>query len=195
MNSAPLTDDPPFPPFEADFGDDYPDATEEVDQNLPEPFGEELQSSVFFDADHAHDLKTRRSITGLIVFVGSTPIHWLSKRQGAVASSTYAAEFLAMRTATEESMSLRYMLRCLGIPVRSPTRLFGDNLGVIQNASIPDSDLKKKHVSISYHTVRESVAAGIIAPYKLSTKDNFADILTKQLPRADFRRHVLGLLN
>ena len=34
----------------------------------------------------------------------------------------------AMRTALEEAVSIRYMLRALGIPVVKPTKVFGDNL-------------------------------------------------------------------
>ena len=67
-----------------------------------------------------------------------------------------------MRQAVEEAISLRYMLRCLGIPVTNPTNLYGDNFGSIQSASIPDLELKKKHVAISYHFVRESIAAKIV---------------------------------
>lgn len=50
-----------------------------------------------------------------------------------------------MQTAIEEAIALCYMLQCLGIPVpwHEPTKLFGDNFGVIQNAGIADSDLKK----------------------------------------------------
>ena len=40
----------------------------------PVAYGDELETSVFFDADHAHDHVTRRSISGLLVFVGSTPV-------------------------------------------------------------------------------------------------------------------------
>jgi len=47
-------------------------------------------------------------------------------------------------------------------------QLFGDNLGVIQNASIPEATLQKKHAAILFHRVRECVAAKII--------DNFTDI-------------------
>jgi len=71
------------------------------------------------DSDHTHDQKTRRSLTGLLAFVGSTQVVWMSKRHGSIASSTYAAEFSALRTATEEAMSLRYMLRCLGCNIPS----------------------------------------------------------------------------
>jgi hypothetical protein len=74
------------------------------------------------------------------------------------------------------------MLRCLGLVVDQPTKLFGDNLAVIQNASFPDADLKKKHVAISFHLVRESVAHKITAPYHVRSENNYSDILTKSLP-------------
>ena len=60
--------------FSADFSEDYPDATEELDSSLPTPFGRELDTTIIFDSDHGHDHKTRRSITGLLVAVGRTPV-------------------------------------------------------------------------------------------------------------------------
>ena len=102
--------------LQPDFLDKYRDAKEDLD-NLPPAYGRKLQITVLCDSDHAHDKSTRRSITGIIVFVGSTPVLWLSKRQGSVATSTYAAKFMALRHGTEEIIHLRYILRCLGKPV------------------------------------------------------------------------------
>jgi hypothetical protein len=167
--------------------EDYPNAKEEIDPNLPTPYGTELETSIFFDADHAHDQKTRRSITGLIILVGRTPILWSSKRQGCIATSTYTAEFVAMRQAVEEAISLRYMLRCLGIPVTKPTDLYGDNRSVYQSAGIPDGELKKKHVAISYHYVREAIAAKVVNSFWVQSAANLADICTKALGRHAFR--------
>ncbi|KAI2501305.1 Reverse transcriptase (RNA-dependent DNA polymerase) [Fragilaria crotonensis] len=167
--------------FHPDFLDDYPDAAEDVASDFPTPYGTELETSVFFDADHAHDHVTRRSISGLIVFVGSTPVIWQSKRQGCIATSTYCAEFISMRSAVEEAISIRYMLRCLGVPVLRPTDLFGDNFGVIQSAEIPEGELKKKHIAISYHYVREAIAAKIVNAHWCRSAENFADICTKAL--------------
>jgi hypothetical protein len=73
------------------------------------------------------------------------------------------------------------MLRCLGIPVTKPTDLFGDNFGVIQSAEIPEGELKKKHIAISYHYVREAIAAKIVNANWCRSDENFADILTKAL--------------
>ena len=111
----------------------------------------ELSLTIFVDSDHAYDKITRRSVTGMIVALGRTPILGKSKRQGSIETSTYGAEFNAMRTTTEEVLSIRYMLRCLGVQVTRPTAVIGDNAAVIINATIPESLLNKKHVAISYH--------------------------------------------
>jgi hypothetical protein len=148
--------------FHQDFLDDYPDAREDIASDFPTAHGRELETAVFFDADHAHDHVTRRSISGLIVFVGSTPVIWHSKRQGCIATSTYCAEFISMRSAVEEAISICYMLRCLGKPVQRPTDLFGDNFGLIQSAELPDGELKKKHIAILYHYVREDCECSLV---------------------------------
>jgi hypothetical protein len=167
--------------FHPDFLEDYPDASEDIDDAILTSHGAELTTSVFFDADHAHDHVTRRSVSGIIVFVGSTPVIWQSRRQGCIPTSTYCAEFVSMRSAVEEAISIRYMLRCLGIPVLQPTDLYEDNFGVIQSAEIPDSELKKKHIAISYHYGREAIAARIVNARWCKSYENFADLCTKAL--------------
>ena len=66
---------------------------------------------------------------------------------------TNSAEFMAMHHAVEEVVFLWYILRFLGVNVDTASAVYGDNLGVIQNATINDSLLKKKHVTIKYHNV------------------------------------------
>ena len=68
-----------------------------------------------------------------------------------------------------------------GVPIDGPTNVFCDNEAVYKNVSSSDSQLKKKHNSICYHKVRESVAAGIIFVFKENSETNLADILTKSL--------------
>ena len=170
------------------FREQYPDAVEEIDKNIPKPLIDEIEITAFVDSDHAHDKVTRRSITGLLILLGRTPVYFMSKRQGAIETSTYGAEFCAMRTAVEEVQSVRYMLRCLGVRVRYASFILGDNKGVIQNCSISDSLLKKKHVAIAYHKTRESAAAGIVHPIKIDGNNNFADILTKAVTGRTFWR-------
>lgn len=184
------------PPLEADFIAEYPDANKgaELDPRLPTPKGAEIQMTCMFDSSHADCHVTRRSTTGVLIFAGRTPIRWISKRQSTVEASTYGAEFSAMRTAVEETRNIRYYLLSFGIRVDSPTTLWGDNLGVIQNASIPDSAIKKKSVAISYHMVRECAAAGVILPRWLRSEDNHSDMLTKNLASTTLTYHTLDLM-
>ena len=168
------------------FEDTYPDAAEEIDTKVPVPMIDELEITVFVDSDHAHDKTTRRSITGILILLGRTPVFFSSKRQGAIATSTYGAEFCAMRSAVEEVQAVRYMLRCLGVKVRHASLICGDNMGVIQNCTLPDSLLKKKHVAIAFHMTREAAAAGICHPIKIKSEHNFADILTKAVSGKTF---------
>ena len=161
------------------FKEFYPDAAEEIDVKIPNPLVDELEITALVDLDHAHDKATRRSMTGLLILVGRTPVFFMSKRQGAIETSTYGAEFCAMRTAVEEVQAVRYMLRCLGVKVRHASLICGDNMGVIQNYTLPDSLLKKKHVAIAFHKTREAAAAGMVHPVKIRSEHIFADILTK----------------
>ena len=71
------------------------------------------------------------------------------------------------------------MLRYLGVPFKVTIALCGDNLVMIIYCTNPDSDLKKKHVTILYHKLQESAAAGIANPIKVFTTVNRSDILTR----------------
>jgi hypothetical protein len=62
----------------------YPNAGEEIPKDLPPEKGPRIKMTVYVDADHAHDLVTRRSITGIPVMLNNTPRRWISKRQKTV---------------------------------------------------------------------------------------------------------------
>ena len=84
----------------------YYQGSEEDIGSHPVSVGEPINTSIWFDADHAHDKVTFKSISGLIIFVGKTPVKWTSTRQGAIKSSTYGAEFMAGRSAVEEAKAI-----------------------------------------------------------------------------------------
>ena len=49
-----------------------------------EPRGKPVLITGYMEADHAHDLVTKRSVTGILLFLNNTPIKWYSKRQNMV---------------------------------------------------------------------------------------------------------------
>ena len=142
--------------------DFYRDAKEQVPGDMPAPRGHAVSTHCFVDADHASNTVTRRSQTGILIFLNRAPIIWYSKRQNTVETSTFGSEFIAMRAAVEHIEALRYKLRMFGIPIEGPTNVFCDNEAVFKNTTIPESTLKKKHNSICYHRCREAVAARVM---------------------------------
>jgi hypothetical protein len=54
--------------------DFYPDAEEEIPNDLPKSKGSKTQMTFYVDADHAHDLETRRSITDILLILNNAPI-------------------------------------------------------------------------------------------------------------------------
>ena len=172
----------------------YPDAGDELPPNMPEARGAKAKVTVYVDADHAHCTLTRRSVTGIILFVNNTPIKFISKMQKTVETSTYGSELVASRIAVDLAIEYRYTLRMLGVPIDGPVRMYGDNNAVVLNTTLPSSQLKKKHCAIAYHRVREAMAAGIIEFFHVPSEENVADILTKPLGNQAFHRLAAPLL-
>jgi hypothetical protein len=94
-----------------------------IPNDLPTPKGPKVRMTVYVDADHAHDLVTRRSITGILVMLNNTLFRWVSKRQKTVETSKYGSELVASRIATELTLEVRYMLQSLGVVLDGPTFL------------------------------------------------------------------------
>jgi hypothetical protein len=164
-----------------DWVDFYHGVQEDVPTNAPEPRGNPVQINAFIDASHARNKVTRRSHSGILIYLNTAPIVWFSKAQKTIETSTFGAEFIALRIGTELIKSLRYKLRMMGVPLDGPANVLVDNESVVKNSTIPSSTLQKKHNSICYHYVREAVAAGCIQVAYISSDQNLADMLTKPL--------------
>ena len=172
-----------------DWIDFYRDAEEDIPHDAPEALGNEVSTHCFVDASHASDLATRRSQTGILIFVNRAPIIFFSKRQNCVETSTFGSEFTAAKRAVELVKALRYKLRMFGVPLDGPTAMYCDNEAVYKNISNPTSVLNKKMHYISYHYCREAVAAKIVKIAKEDTLTNLSDLFTKALSKS--RREFL----
>ena len=171
----------------SNWTEQYPYAKEDIPPDRPNSYGPSIKITCFVDSDHAHEKKNRRSVTGFIICLNGMPLIWYCKRQGSVEASTYGAEFVALRTAVEHLKGLRISLMQLGVNIDGACDVFGDNLSVITHSEEPSSTLKKKHLSIAFHLVRESVAAGIIDVYHCDSGENPANPLTKAVPGPDLK--------
>ena len=149
---------------------------------------------MFVDADHAGDTISRRSRTGVLIYVNRAPILWMSKKQASIETSTFGSEFSALKMAVEQTMGLRYKLRMMGVPLEGHAHVRVDNMSVVRNTSAPESQLKKKSNSIAYHFVREAAAADIVRIAYEPSETNLADVLTKTQPGTVRKRKMERIL-
>ena len=165
----------------ADWTEYYGNVKQPEPPNAPEARGKPVTMSCFVDASHAGCHVTRRSWTGILIFINRAPIMWYSKRQNTLETSTFSSEFIAAKMAVEMVEGLRYKLRMMGVPIDGACNMFCDNESVVKNSTNPESVLKKKHCAIAHHKVREAQAARVVRIAWEDTNTNLADLFTKLL--------------
>ena len=67
-------------------------------------------------------------------------------------------------------------------------KAFEDNSGAVELANVPKMRPRTKHINTKYHHFRQHVFEKQIEVQQISTEDQIADIFTKYLPVATFRK-------
>jgi hypothetical protein len=86
---------------------------------------------------------------------------------------------MAARLSVEQIKALRDTLRYLGVPLRQTSYMFGDNKSVVDSSMRFDAKLHKQNTVLSFHKVREAIAARMIVFTHIPGVINPADILSK----------------
>ena len=63
----------------------------------------------------------------------------------------------------EYILDLRITLRYLGAPIRKIRRMLEDNDSALNSGMIPEGKIHKRHVTLSFHRIREAIAANVIS--------------------------------
>ena len=161
-----------------------------------EHFGPMLQG--YSDADYAGDVVDRHSVSGQLYLLNSGVITWHSTKQRCVSTSTTEAEYIALSEASKQGQWIRgllkelqrtqYLTDTLSVPI------FSDNQACIALAKDPVSHSRTKHIDVRYHYIRQLVAFEKTHVEYKPTGEMLADLLTKPLVLAAFRRCIQGLL-
>lgn len=138
----------------------------------------------FTDADWARNKDDYTSPSAYIVYFGSHPIAWSSKKQTGVTRSSTEAEYRAIASTTSELCWISSLLTELGISVSTKPVLYSDNIGATYLAANPVFHSRMKHIALDYHFVRQFVQSGQLRVTHVSSTDQLADALTKPLPCA-----------
>jgi hypothetical protein len=143
---------------------------------------------VWGDSDWANCPETRRSVSGLVVQVHGSAVHWRSCKQPSVAKSTMIAEYYAASSAADECVYFANLLTELGYDL-GPITLMCDNASALRIVRNPVVNDRSKYAELHAHYVRERVERGEIQVIGASTVDMVADCMTKALTP---QKHVLA---
>jgi len=143
-------------------------------------------SSSTATSDHASDVYTSKSTSGILFFLGKCLVSWQSVKQQVVALSSCEAEYIADSTASTQAL---WLARLLGDLLSRGTEAVEprvDNKSALALAKNPIFHERSKHIRVKYHFIRGCLDEGSIKASYINTKDQLADLLTKPLGRVKF---------
>ena len=142
----------------------------------------------YSDADLAGDVDDRKSTTGMIFFLGHSPVSWQSQKQRVVAVSSCESEYIAAATTACQGIWLSRLLgEFLNEEARAP-KLLVDNKSAISLSKNPVFHDRSKHIDTRYHLIRDYVEKGVLEIDYVRTEAQLSDILTKALGKIQFQR-------
>ena len=137
---------------------------------------------VYTDSDYAGDKDTR-------IFLLNVPILWRSKAQRSVTLSSSEAEYVALSEAAKDVKFVVQLLKSIGVEVRLPVVINVDNIGAIFMSENVSTTNRTKHVDVRYHFVREFIEDGFVKIVFVRSKENAADIFTKNVNGEIYNYH------
>ncbi|GKY94961.1 hypothetical protein MPSEU_000460700 [Mayamaea pseudoterrestris] len=151
------------------------------------------------EPDHLPD--SVRSRTGYVILLAGCPLVWKSQLQTEISLSTLEAEYSALSYSLKTLLPLKRILgefvEVLSLPPEIKTsiraRVFEDNQGCYYLATNQKLTNRTKYFLVKYHWFWSHHNQGEFEVFKVDTKDQDADYMTKGLPRESFERNRLSV--
>lgn len=132
---------------------------------------------------------TTHSRGAYIIYLGSHPLSWSSKKQKTVVQSFTEMEYCAVADTASKLCWVASVLCELGIKSTTQPAIYCDNVGAMYLCVNPVFQSRMKHVILDYHFICELVQSAALHVSHVSSKDQLADALTKlvscSLPEAN----------
>ena len=153
-----------------------------------EPDEEEEQLKGVTDTTFASEQETRRSVTGWLIFFYGVLISWKSRVQKNVTLSSTESEYVGLSKMVCEIIFAKQVLESVVIKVKLPIPVCTDNTGAIHLTKNWLSGGKTKHVDTRYHFIKELQDQGVIVVKFVGTKENEANMMTKNVGEQEYNR-------
>jgi hypothetical protein len=108
----------------------------------------------YSDSDHAGDIDTSKSTSGILFFFGKCPVSWQLVKQQVVALSSCEAEYIAASTASTKALGLVRLLGDLLGRDTGVVELRVDSKFALALAKNPVFHEWSKHIQVRYHFIR-----------------------------------------
>ena len=115
---------------------------------------------MFIDSNHAGNKQTRRSKTGLMIYMNMSLISWYLKQPSNIETSVFSTEFVAMKVGVETLRTIWYQLKMMGILISGASYVYGDNISVTMTPQTQSKHLRRSVMHLDYHAVYKSMAMG-----------------------------------
>ena len=132
---------------------------------------------VYVDAGFARE-ESKYSQTGFTIMLNGATVYAKSGKQSQMADSTGYAETIALHEASHWVIGYRRIMENLGFPQKCATPMFEDN-SAAEAFARQGMGPKSLHYEVKYLYVHDQQTRGRLKVYKIDTKNQIADLLTK----------------
>ena len=137
-----------------------------------------LNLETWVDTDYAGDRESRKSVGCSVVILAGSLIHFHSRQQTVVATSSAEAEYYGIAAGLLETIGVKNTLSELGVEHR--TSLFCDSSSA-RSLALKKGFGRCKHVDVKMAWVQEAIGQNGVSLRPIKSDDNVADIGTKSL--------------
>jgi hypothetical protein len=147
--------------------------------------------TAYSDADWAGCVKTRKSTQGGIIILGRHCVKTWSSTQAFIAMSSGESEYYGLVKSASAALGMQSMFVDMGIKL--DIQILTDASAAKGIACRKGLSSRTRHVAVHYLWLQDKTANGEITVSKVWGEQNYADLLTKYLPRdkmAAFCDHI-----
>ena len=123
-------------------------------------------------------------MSGYLLMVNGGLVDWKSQLQSVIAQSTMESEYIALATLTNKMRVLRLIRAWFGYQGEGAYVVYEDNDACELLAK------RGKNIELRFHVLREAVRNCEFEVYRLSTNEQIADALTKNLGDVKFKYFI-----
>ena len=146
------------------------------------------------DSDYANDTCHRRSVSGIAITIAGGTVFYKTNFQSTVALSSTEAEFIAACETAKVILYIRSILDDINIEQNEATTLYEDNQGALLMINSGQPTKRTRHMDTKHFALQQWVELDLLKLKRINTADNESDLMTKDLGRTLFYRHMEYLM-